>query len=90
MSGTDPKCKKKLMGLGSSESTTTEKPSRLAALEAEDDTECIFCGKNFHDNWIQCYSCKGWAHEGCASTDPSDIFYNGDVCIDKGSFKVRH
>lgn len=93
------KCKKKLMTSEPDKSTTKQKepdksttkqkPSSSAALEAEDDTECLFCGENFQDNWIQCCSCKGWAHEDCADTDPSDVFYNCDICIKNGCFKSR-
>ncbi|KAG8250384.1 hypothetical protein J6590_103027, partial [Homalodisca vitripennis] len=33
------------------------------------DTNCIICGENFNEDWIQCSTCKGWAHENCADLE---------------------
>ena len=32
---------------------------------SENKTECIMCGENFDEDWIQCFTCKDWAHENC-------------------------
>lgn len=40
---------------------------------------CIICGENFEENWIQCRQCEGWAHELCADLDDK-LYYDCDRC----------
>lgn len=41
--------------------------------------DCIVCGDSYDENWIQCKTCEGWAHELCADID-DPIFYYCDYC----------
>ena len=36
-------------------------------------TECIICGGSFDEEWIQCNTCKDWAHEACVDMNPADL-----------------
>lgn len=33
------------------------------------ETECLICGESFEEDWVQCCTCEGWAHVGCADSD---------------------
>ena len=46
----------------------------------EEATACIICGETFVEDWIQCSSCKGWAHENCTSLEGSVLLYKCDKC----------
>lgn len=54
---------------------------------SESKTQCIICQEEFDEDWIQCSTCKGWAHEECASIDPADVYYHCDVCTAKNVAK---
>lgn len=43
------------------------------------DVDCIVCGESYEENWIQCKTCEGWAHELCAEID-DPLFYYCDYC----------
>ena len=32
---------------------------------SENNTEYIMFGENFDADWIQCFTCKGWALKNC-------------------------
>lgn len=49
------------------ESTTDEK------------VDCLVCGENYEESWIQCKTCEGWTHELCANIDDT-LYYYCDVC----------
>ena len=51
------------------------------------ETECIICGETFDEDWIQCNKCQDWAHEACVDINPSDLYYNCDVCVAKKRFR---
>ena len=53
---------------------------------SENKTECIMCGENFDEDWIQCFTCKDWAHENCVEIDSMSDYYNCDVCVVKKKF----
>ena len=50
----------------------------------QDDTECLFCGELYSqtqaDGWIQCTTCKKWAHDDCAGVDVDDNAFVCDIC----------
>lgn len=42
-------------------------------------TECIVCNETTDEDWVQCTSCKGWAHVAC--TDQENLlYYKCDNC----------
>jgi hypothetical protein len=43
-------------------------------------TECVICGESFDEGWIQCNFCSKWAHENCADTGRTLLFYKCDIC----------
>ena len=53
---------------------------------SENKTECIMCGGNFDEDWIQCFTCKDWAHENCVEIDSTSDYYNCAVCMVKKKF----
>ena len=48
--------------------------------QGDETTDCIICGENFNEDWIQCNVCKGWAHENCANLEGNARFYKCDRC----------
>jgi hypothetical protein len=38
---------------------------KKAATEADEATQSINCGEQFHEVWGQCNVCKEWAKERC-------------------------
>jgi hypothetical protein len=47
------------------------------------ETECIICGGSFDEDWIQCNTCKYWAHEASVDTNPANLYCNCDICVAK-------
>lgn len=45
----------------------------------EDLTECIICMETTQEDWVQCTSCKGWAHVACTEQE-NILFYKCDHC----------
>ncbi|PSN31343.1 hypothetical protein C0J52_24729 [Blattella germanica] len=41
------------------------------------ETKCLICNETFEEDWVQCCTCGGWAHVGCADSD--NIMYF--VCV---------
>lgn len=76
--------KKKATSNKSKSVTTNNKKMKtkqnIQTLTKDRETECIICGENFDENWIQCFTCKDWAHEACVDIDPSKSYYYCDVC----------
>jgi hypothetical protein len=46
---------------------------------------CIICAETIDENWIQCCTYQGWAHEECSRVELDDIYLNCDICIGKGN-----
>ena len=51
--------------------------------QVEEKTNCIICGENFTEDWIQCSICKDWAHENCANLEGEALFYKCNICKQK-------
>jgi hypothetical protein len=75
-----PKTTKNVNSLSSKENSTPE----LCSLDQE--TGCIICGESFDEDWIQCNICKDWVHEACVDINPTNVYYNCDVCVAKKRF----
>jgi hypothetical protein len=43
-------------------------------------TACIICSETLDEDWIQCLSCGGWAHENCADIEGNMLYYKFDFC----------
>ena len=48
----------------------------------EDEYYCLMCAHTYSDSklrekWIQCYQCKGWAHEECCDLPGTGVY----ICI---------
>lgn len=41
---------------------------------------CVVCCEDHDEDWIQCGSCKGWAHEACADIPECSDLYVCDRC----------
>lgn len=57
--------------------------------DTDDDEEvsCIFCNELFSQSkpremWVQCQSCKEWAHCACAGISPKSKLFVCDICKD--------
>lgn len=53
--------------------------------EQNADDACIFCNELYTDSkgkegWIQCGSCRGWAHEACSNAEEGDNIFICDFC----------
>ena len=59
---------------------TTKTAKKSFEFGSKDKTLCIICGEMFDEDWIQCSSCKGWAHENCTSLEGKSLYYVCDVC----------
>jgi hypothetical protein len=55
----------------------------------DQETECIICGESLDEDWIQCNTCKDWAHEACVEINPTDLYYNCDVCVAKKDLVIK-
>ncbi|KAG8239746.1 hypothetical protein J437_LFUL017387 [Ladona fulva] len=64
----------------SSSSSRATSPSTVPT--SSEITNCIICGESFDEDWIQCNTCKGWAHEQCANVEDT-LFYHCDLCKKK-------
>jgi len=69
--------KKKNIATAKKRSSVTKQKVVLAT--SASDTECLVCGENFDEQWIQCFGCKRWAHEECADISDTD-YYFCDLC----------
>jgi ribosomal protein L18 len=78
------KCKRTLSMVQSTSKQREENHIRGEPAAQVEKTISIICAETFDENWIQCCTCKGWAHEGCSGVEPHHIFYNCDICIGKG------
>ncbi|XP_045457552.1 tigger transposable element-derived protein 6-like [Melitaea cinxia] len=45
-----------------------------------DKTTCVVCLEDHNEDWIQCSSCNGWAHEACADIPECADAYICDRC----------
>ena len=43
-------------------------------------SECLVCGDNYDEDWIQCCRCEQWVHEACANITNSK-YYFCDNCV---------
>lgn len=46
--------------------------------DTDNNVDCLVCGENYSENWIQCKACEGWSHELCADIDDT-LYYYCDV-----------
>ena len=53
---------------------------------SENKTECVMCGENFDEDWIQCFFCKDCPYENCVEIDFMSDYCNCDVCVVKKNF----
>lgn len=81
-----------------SKNTKRGKNKHLADKESdvEEDVECFMCSDTFSrspegEGWVQCSSCKKWAHDECAGIEDNDCdLYTCDYCIENAKKdKVR-
>lgn len=61
--------------------TNQKKPTN----QDSDTTQCLICCDTFKNSrpneiWIQCFTCKGWAHEMCTSSLNKKV-WNCEMCI---------
>lgn len=65
------------------------KPTKIIKILSHEngnlDTEFIICGGNFSRNWIQCHTCKYWAHDACTNIDTA----NANNCCDISKVNKR-
>lgn len=57
-----------------------DRPSCSKEADDQTSTNCIVCGEDFEEDWIQCCRCRGWSHENCAHLEGDSLFYHCDVC----------
>lgn len=56
--------------------TTKSKKTKKEATNAEVcKIYCLVCGDDCDEGWIQCCTCKEWAHEDCADLTDADFYY---------------
>ncbi|XP_022819194.1 uncharacterized protein LOC111351487 isoform X1 [Spodoptera litura] len=48
--------------------------------QAHQETSCVVCLEDHDEDWIQCNSCKEWAHEACADIPECSELYICDRC----------
>jgi len=53
--------------------------------DEDDDAECLYCGQTYmmsNEGWVQCMTCKKWAHCSCAGEDDKDdeLYHICDIC----------
>ena len=54
---------------------------------SDDEWYCLVCADTYsnsksREKWIQCYQCKGWAHEECADIPRSGMYVCGNCDSD--------
>lgn len=64
---------------------TRKKGKKANNNEDDDDTSCIYClslysNSKAGEKWIQCLSCRQWAHEECSFFNGKDLHLNCDNC----------
>lgn len=52
----------------------------LTEMQNTESTTCVVCLEDHNEDWIQCSSCQGWAHEACADIPESGDAYICDRC----------
>jgi hypothetical protein len=65
-----PKTKKNGKSISNKENPTPEPRSH------DQETQCIICGESFDEDWIECNTCKDWAHGACLDINPTDLYCN--------------
>lgn len=63
----------------------TNEVSDSSSDEEEAEEACIFCNELYchskaNEGWIQCRSCRGWAHEACSKCEEMDDDFECDLC----------
>ncbi|CAK8682782.1 unnamed protein product [Clavelina lepadiformis] len=56
------------------------KQKRGRKTENKEKSICLVCGDSADEDWIQCKTCKEWAHEDCADIRDSKYYYC-DNCL---------
>ena len=48
------------------------------------DWSCIYCAELYSDTpddgWVECVTCKEWAHDECSGVDTDEDVFECDVC----------
>ncbi|KAJ8962215.1 hypothetical protein NQ318_018187 [Aromia moschata] len=55
-------------------------PKKTGQENSNTKTECVVCLEDYDEDWIQCCSCQGWAHEACADIPECSDAYICDHC----------
>jgi hypothetical protein len=60
-----------------SKGSKTKATENTKQLQNEDDSTCacLVCGETYQESWIQCGTCKLWAHEACADLCDSQYYF---------------
>lgn len=58
----------------------TKKKQPLKEITEVGRTTCVVCLEDYDEDWIQCTSCQGWAHEACADVPECSDGYICDRC----------
>ena len=67
--------------------TSTAIQRKSSESEYDADTVCLYCSETYSktagEGWIQCTTCRDWAHDHCAGVDEDDVeFLNLSVnCV---------
>lgn len=64
---------------GKREEKAKEKQPLIETLNTK--TTCVVCLEVHDEDWIQCSSCCGWAHEACADIPECSEAYICDRCM---------
>lgn len=57
-----------------------KKKQSLTEISEGEKTTCVVCLEDYDEDWLQCSSCHGWAHEACAAIPESSDDYICDRC----------
>jgi hypothetical protein len=57
-----------------------KKKNPLTETSNTEKTTCVVCLEDHDEDWIQCISCQGWAHEECADIPECGDAYICDRC----------
>lgn len=68
--------------------TVGNKTAQQQSREDNSTYNCLVCGENHEEAWIQCKTCKLWAHEDCADLNDSQHYFC-DNCSDAMHTKGR-